>query len=109
MFDSEPVDVTRVGAGDVLGGGWGSAYRAPGAVLEGHIGDGTRAVVLASTVAPLTPRLSGDEVTTGLEGVDTLRARMETLTLHLLMEALDRGLPGEVGLSAQDWLVLRCP
>ncbi|MGB6023263.1 MAG: hypothetical protein WBG89_13130, partial [Ornithinimicrobium sp.] len=59
MFDSEPVDVTRVGAGDVLSGGWGSAYRAPGAVLEGHIGDGTRAVVLASTVAPLTPRLSG--------------------------------------------------
>ncbi|MGB3762018.1 MAG: hypothetical protein WA966_02270, partial [Ornithinimicrobium sp.] len=109
MFDSEPVGVTRVGAGDVLDAGWGSGYRAPGEVLAAHIGDGTRAVVLASTVAPVAPRLSSGEVAAGLEGVDTLRARTETLTLHLVVEALDRGLPGEVGLSGHDWLVLRCP
>ncbi|MGB3258445.1 MAG: DUF222 domain-containing protein [Ornithinimicrobium sp.] len=89
--------------------GSNAGWQPPGQVVAGRVADAVVAVGEAVDVAPVFPRLSGGEVAAGLEGVDTLRARMETLTLHLLMEALERGLPGEVGLSAQDWLVLRCP
>ncbi|MGC1207514.1 MAG: DUF222 domain-containing protein [Ornithinimicrobium sp.] len=55
------------------------------------------------------PRLSGDELTAELTHVDTLRAQTETLTLHLVIEAMDRGLPSDKGLSAYNWLTRRCP
>ena len=38
--------------------------------------------MLATTVAPVAPRLSDDEVKSGLTDIDGMRARTETLTLH---------------------------
>ncbi|MGB3828290.1 MAG: hypothetical protein WA962_05885, partial [Ornithinimicrobium sp.] len=83
MFDNEPVYVSRfavVAVGDGAAGdrATGFSWRPPGEVLTGHVTDGARCVVLAATVAPVLPRLSGDEVIAGLEEIDVLRARTET-------------------------------
>ena len=65
--------------------------------------------MLASTVAPVAPRLSDDEVKSGLTDIDGMRARTETLTLRMVTEALERGLPSKKGLTAHDWLTVHCP
>ncbi len=65
--------------------------------------------MLATTVAPVAPRLSDDEVKAGLTDIDGMRARTETLTLHMVTEALERRLPSKKGLTAHDWLTVHCP
>ncbi|MGB3828503.1 MAG: DUF222 domain-containing protein [Ornithinimicrobium sp.] len=111
MFDSSSSRPLRQCAGTgALAGQSNPVWQPPGEVLAARIAAGRQAVQDATTgVKPVLPRLSGDEVTAGLEDLDVLRARMETLTLHLMIEALDRGLPGERGLSGHDWLTRRCP
>ncbi len=55
------------------------------------------------------PRFSSCELADGLADIDRMRAHTETLTLHVVMESLDRGLHTDTGLSAHNWLALCCP
>lgn len=55
------------------------------------------------------PRFSGCELADGLADIDRMRAHTETLTLHVVMESLERGLHTDTGLNAHNWLALRCP
>ncbi len=67
-------------------------------------------MVGATTAAgPVMPRFSGRELADGLADIDRMRAHTETLTLHVVMESLDRGLHTDTGMSAHNWLALYCP
>ncbi len=103
--DSAPYvgDVSDVG--DVTAG-----WQSPGEVLGAALARATGEVEqTTSGVVPVLPRLSGKEVTAGLQGIDRLRACTETLTLHVVTEALEQRVPSGAGLTAQDWLTLHCP
>ncbi len=125
MFEDEPRGVPHLSA-DALRGGppagdagrspvgeadgsVGVGWRPPGVVLAGHLADGGRGLVLAAAVGRDAPRLGGAQLAGALEAVDVVRAHTETVTVLLVTEALSRGVPGESGLSAQDWVTRRCP
>ncbi len=84
-------------------------WRAPSKVFAHHLSDGSRSVVFATSMGRALPQLSGAELKGALEGVDLLRARTETLTLHIVLAAMDQRVHTDVGLSLRDWVTQRCP
>ncbi len=66
-------------------------------------------MVLATSLGRALPQLSGAELKGALEDVDLLRARTETLTLHIVLAAMDQKVHTDVGLSLRDWVTQRCP
>lgn len=107
MFDTGLDDESPEGDASM---GPGDSWVPPGEALRGRVGEGSRALDGAiSTVAEVAPRVGESDLVGGLEDIDRLRARTETLTLRLVIEALDRGVPSTHGLSAHDWLARRCP
>lgn len=89
---------------------FGASWEPPGQVLRASVGQGSRAVGNAiDAIAEVAPRVDESDLVGGLEDVDRLRARADALTLRLVMEALDRGVPAGKGLNAHDWLARRCP
>lgn len=76
-----------------------------GEALRALVAQGSRAVDRAlHAIAEVAPRVGEGDPAGGLEDIDRLGARTETLTLRLVMAALDRGVPGVNGLDAHDWL-----
>ncbi len=78
---------TGVDGGPASDGSAALAWRGPGEILAGHVAVGQEAVVAALEVGPVLPRVSGNELVTALEDVDRLRAKTETLTVRLVIEA----------------------
>lgn len=110
MFEKQPPSDGWPLPGGGGGQGCESSWLPPGVLLRERLADGVEAVVGAATaVGPFMPRLSGSELSDGLAGIDQMRAHTETLTLRVVMEALGRGLHTDTGLSAHNWLALRCP
>lgn len=107
MFDGERSEAHY---GDGSNAGPDAMWRSPGEALAAAAATVTDLIESATAeVAPVLPRLSGRELADRLEDIDGMRARTETLTLHVVMEALERKVPSDHGLSAHDWLARRCP
>ena len=85
-------------------------WRSPGQALADAAATATDLIESATAeVAPVLPLLGGGGLADRLEDIDRMRAHTETLTLHVVMEALQRGVPSDHGLAAHDWLTQRCP
>jgi len=82
---------------------------APSELFANHVSDGQRSVVWATSMGHALPQLSGAELKGALEEVDVLRARTETLTLHITLAAMDQKVHTDNGLSLRDWVTQRCP
>jgi len=65
--------------------------------------------MFATSMGSALPQLSGAEIKGALEDVDLLRACTETLTLHIVLAAMDQRVHTDVGLSVRDWITQRCP
>ncbi|CAN5578708.1 HNH endonuclease signature motif containing protein [soil metagenome] len=104
---------TGTGAGPCAGAdgglhmGVGAGTR--GEALRGAVGNAGQALGDANDVVGEPGLIGQDDLVASLEGLVGLRALAEPVTLALVAEAIERGLPGEVGLSARDWLGVRCP
>lgn len=107
MFDTGLDDDSPEGEPSV---GPDDPWVGPGEALRGGVGDGSRAVDAAiSAVAEVAPQVGEADLVGGLEDIDRLRARTDTLTLRLVIEAMDRGVPSVNGGNPHDWLAHRCP
>lgn len=84
-------------------------WSAPSELFANHVSYGQRSVVWATSMGRALPQLSGAELKGALEDVDLLRARTETLTLHIVLAAMDRRVHSDNGLSLREWVTQRCP
>ncbi|MGB5950980.1 MAG: DUF222 domain-containing protein [Ornithinimicrobium sp.] len=80
-----------------------------GVTVRAAIDDAGRALGDARGAAVEAGMIPQGDLVASLEGLVGLRAVIEPILLTLISEAVDRGLPGEVGLTARDWLGARCP
>ncbi len=80
-----------------------------GDILVDGVVDACRVLARTAVTARSAPRCAEGELLTGLEVLDTLRARVDRVCVTLLVEAHRRGLHLDTGLSVQDWVAQRCP
>lgn len=84
-------------------------WRGPGESAGTAVGIASRVLAAGEGAAGRAEQFSEGELVGALHALDEVRARVERLTVRALVEVLDRGVPGETGLSAHDWLTLQCP
>lgn len=81
-----------------------------GMVLEGPLATAGVGLAAARAAGPDLVRVSEEELTSGLDSLNGLRADLDRVTVTVLLEAVAvRGLHVGSGLSVHDWVSTRCP
>lgn len=100
------------GVGSVTGGGGpaGGAVllETPGSGVGAALGRAGQALARAQESTEFLPRDVQGELVGHLGVLQDLRLSQERLLLSVVLEAVERGLPDEVGVSLHDWVAAQC-